>query len=468
MIDSTLTPVAATRASVQALRLFETRPYQSAVARALVEFGKVERRNCPLKANLMVSLVVALSLYRSLSIPDAFRMLVTLLGADLLDDRLTSIADDALLRAKARLGEQVLPSVFKAIAADVRVHPSFRGHRTYALDGVKFSVADTPENESAFGRWRSSNGAKTAFPQLLAVVLLATETKEVKAVQFEKCTGAERPACEAFLSLLEAGDLVLMDRGLHAVWLYLEFVKRCIHFVCRARTSYKVTILQRLGPGDYFVEIVGCGSAEAAKTGRARTKMRLRMLEYRVGRRERVRLFTTLTDPEKYPAREVAALYHERWECELAFDEIKTHLATPPSGAVQSTFRSRSPALVMQEAYGLFIAYNLIRATIAQAARQSNINARDISFVGAIHAIDRRAASIEQLHGLAREAAWLELLAEISSRKTRKRRQRQYPRVLRVKISRFPRKRSWHRQRKSQLVEKLKLVNTRARSQARR
>lgn len=468
MIDSTLRSLDATGTSVQALRLFETRPYQAAVARALVEFGKVERRNCPLKASLMVSLVVALSLYRSLSIPDAFRMLVTLLGADLLDERLADIADDALLRAKARLGEQIMPRVFEAIAADVTVRPTFHGHRTYALDGVKFSVADTPENESAFGRWKSSNGAKTAFPQLLAVVLLATETKEVKAVQFDKCTGAERPACEAFLGLLEAGDLVLMDRGLHAVWLYLEFVKRCIQFVCRARTSYKVKILQRLGPGDYFVEIVGSGSAKAAKTGRARTKIRLRMLEYRVGRRKRVRLFTTLTDPEKYPAREIASLYHERWECELAFDEIKTHLASPPPGSVQLTFRSRSPALVMQEAYGLFIAYNLIRATIAQAARQADISARDISFVGTVRAIERRAASIERLHGRDRDAAWLELLAEISSLRTRKRRERQYPRVLRVKISRFPRKRSWHRQRKTKLVEKLRLVNTRARSQARR
>ncbi len=55
----------------------------------------------------------------------------------------------------------------------------------------------------------------------------------------------------------------------------------------------------------------------------------VRVIEYSLcGSPERYRLLTTLLDPEEAPAQELAALYHERWEVELVFDELKVHLKT--------------------------------------------------------------------------------------------------------------------------------------------
>ena len=54
------------------------------------------------------------------------------------------------------------------------------------------------------------------------------------------------------------------------------------------------------------------------------------MVEYRLegvaGAEPLYRLLTTLLDPARAPAAELAALYHERWEIEVALAELKTGL----------------------------------------------------------------------------------------------------------------------------------------------
>jgi hypothetical protein len=75
-------------------------------------------------------------------------------------------------------------------------------------------------------------------------------------------------------------------------------------------------------------------------------------------------LLTSLTDSEHYRASEIAALYHERWELGPAFDELKTHTLER-----EETLRSRTPARVYQEVWGLAIGYDLVRRAMARAAR---------------------------------------------------------------------------------------------------
>jgi IS4 transposase len=75
------------------------------------------------------------------------------------------------------------------------------------------------------------------------------------------------------------------------------------------------------------------------------------------------RLITTILDPDQASAEELAALYHERWEIETAFDELKTHLRT---GRI--TLRSKTPDLIRQEFYGLMMAHFAIRGLMHEAA----------------------------------------------------------------------------------------------------
>src|SRR6266480_2082430 len=84
---------------------------------------------------------------------------------------------------------------------------------------------------------------------------------------------------------------------------------------------------------------------------------------------------TTLLDPDLYPARDLCVLYHERWEIELAIDEIKDHqrLSSQP-------LRSKLPILVLQELYALLLAHYAVRALVLQAAETKGLDPDRVSF----------------------------------------------------------------------------------------
>lgn len=71
--------------------------------------------------------------------------------------------------------------------------------------------------------------------------------------------------------------------------------------------------------------------------------------------------------PPQAPAKELAALYHERWEIETALDELKTHLRGP-----QIVLRSMTPELVKQEFWGLLMAHYAIRGLMHEAALKAD------------------------------------------------------------------------------------------------
>src|SRR5580692_13159540 len=76
-------------------------------------------------------------------------------------------------------------------------------------------------------------------------------------------------------------------------------------------------------------------------------------------------LVTTLLDPEKYPAAEIAQLFLRRWNVELFFREIKTALQ-------MEHLRCKTPAMVQKEFFLHLIGYNLIRALMLQTLRRSD------------------------------------------------------------------------------------------------
>jgi hypothetical protein len=94
------------------------------------------------------------------------------------------------------------------------------------------------------------------------------------------------------------------------------------------------------------------------------------------------RLVTNILEPERAPAEEVAALYHERWEMETAFDELKTHLR-----GGQRVLRSKTPALVRQEAWGFLLAHFAIRSLMHEAALGALPRARDPDTVSFTHTL---------------------------------------------------------------------------------
>jgi hypothetical protein len=259
-------------------------------------------------------------------------------------------------------------------------------------------------------------------------------------------------------------DLLMMDRGFAAVWLFSVIIARKIHFLARISDSWKPKIVEVLGPGDYLVQVRGpaMNAREAKKQkpegGVKEIVLTLRMIEYQIGDGERVRLLTDLLGPVSYPALDLAQGYHLRWEGELCYDEIKTHLATVNQGKLHTVLRSKSPDGVLQEAYGLFAAYNLVRTLMLEAAQEHDVPPLEISFTEALLVIQNALPEFERAGAADFPRLMRALLADIAGcRLDRPRRPRRFPRVIKVKMSNWKLKRPEHRQELVNFAQELKL-----------
>ena len=92
-----------------------------------------------------------------------------------------------------------------------------------------------------------------------------------------------------------------------------------------------------------------------------------------------ISILTTLTD-KKYTAKELAEFYHERWEVEISFDELKNELFALPKGKQPTHFRSKKPSGILQEAWGMLLCYNLVRGLMVEAAAQGKVSPENLVF----------------------------------------------------------------------------------------
>jgi DDE family transposase len=92
-----------------------------------------------------------------------------------------------------------------------------------------------------------------------------------------------------------------------------------------------------------------------------------------------IRVLTTLLDHAKYPAREIAALYAERWQAEIAFLHLKRAVRGP-----RRPLRGQSPELARQEAWALLLIHNITAAAAARAAAAAGTDPHLIPFTAVL------------------------------------------------------------------------------------
>lgn len=410
-----------------------------------------------------------MTLHRSLSIKNVLRKLFDLMREIDPDLSLVAVTPEAVCKARNRLGIEPMDVLFNSLAGEVKPAPCFLGLRPWGYDGVRFTLPDTPENEKEFARPKASRG-KAAFPQMLAVALVDTETRQVRDFSMGRCTDSERALARKFLKHLGPEDLVMMDRGCSSVGQFAAFTSTGAHVLGRISSNWKPRKIRRLSDGSWLVEVMGYDDTLKKRSKKVRQKvqkalrdrrrgkrrkkkklaslprprivLQMRMIEYRIARGEKCRLLTDLLDPVQYPARELALGYHRRWECELAYDELKTHLATVTHGTLHTVFRSKTPDGVRQEAFGTFIAYNLVRRLIAEAGEAHGVPPLDISFVEALEVIKMAAPRFERASKRQRAILFEGLLQDLADcRNKRPRRPRRNRREVKIKMTKFPLKR---------------------------
>jgi hypothetical protein len=357
------------------------------VEEALLATGTATVRRRRMPAEQTVWLLLGMALLRDLPIAAVARQLDVALPAA---DGSRTVASSTLTQARARLGPEPMEWLFLR-SSEEWAHRSagadrWRGLALYGVDGTTLRVADSVENREHFGGQDSGrheagrDARQSGYPLMRLVVVMALRSHLLAAGVFGPLITDERVYATGLWETVPDHSLVLVDRNhLQAsVLVPLMTTGTERHWMTRAKSNTKFTSIRRLGPGDEIVEFKVSSEARRKHLSLP-THFDARAIKYqRKGYRPQL-LLTSLVDEKKYPANELRALYHERWEIELGFGEIKTDMLER-----LETIRSKTPSAVAQEMWGLLIAYNLIRLEMERVANELGVPPTRISFVAAL------------------------------------------------------------------------------------
>ncbi|MGH2842252.1 MAG: IS4 family transposase [Solirubrobacteraceae bacterium] len=376
--------------SVGALtRVFPPELVDGVVAQA----GRTEQRSRLLPARVVVYYVLALALFADSAYEEVMRQLVEgLAWQSGWQQRWELPSKVAIYKARVRLGAEPLELLFRAAGAPLAASGTrgafYRGLRLVSIDGTCLDVADTPGNEEAFGRpgsFRRDGGG--AFPQLRMVALAESGTHAIFNAAFDSYKTAERTLAKRLYPSLEHGMLCLADRGFYGFQAFQDASSAGAQLLWRVSSGVLLPRERTLADGSYLTSIYAPGNREARRDGQA-----ARVIEYRIsdpalsGEDQSYRLLTTILDPEPAPARELAALYPQRWELESALDELKTHQRGP-----RVVLRSKLPDGVRQEVWGHLCTHYAIRRIMHDAAMGADLVPHRLSFTAGLRAARRSA-----------------------------------------------------------------------------
>lgn len=396
-----------------------------------------DRRRCSkCPATMMVWFVVAISLFGD----DCYRQVFKSLHRY---RRKSTPTTGALSLARGRLGIAVMRKTFldvvRCLCGQDIDGAFYHGMKLIAVDGFVLDLPDTDANRAAFGKPKNGS-SEGAFPQARVLALCEISSHVIFAFLTKPIRCGEVTMARYLYRFLPPGSLLTFDINFFAYDLVKRITEGKSHFLGRSKTGRILKPIKVLCDGSYLAKIYA--------TDYDRTKDRngtiIRVIDYtlddpqRVGHHEQHRLVTSLLDATTHGATRLIDLYHERWEEEIAIDEIKTHQRT------LATLRSLTPAGVVQEIYGMLVAHFVIRKTMFEAAKRAGVPPQRISFTGAMKVLRGRLHEVPR--GRIGIARWYtDLIDEISDEVLPRRRNRINPRVIKKTQSKWPRARPEHR-----------------------
>lgn len=414
--------------------LLETLPPQW-IEEALEATGTASIRRRRLPAELVIWVVIGMALFRQLSIEHVVDHLDLKLGEK------KRLSKGALAPARRRVGSEPVEYLFDRTAQkwghESADRDRWRGLALYGLDGTTLRVPDTVENLEAFGRSTTKRG-QSAYPLVRLVVLMALRSHVLVGARFGAYAQSEHRLAVELWGEIPDHSLTIVDRNFLAAEILwsLTVGGKHRHWLLRAKSNTRWKTLEQLGPNDFLVELRVSGEARRKNPALPKV-LRARAIRYQRSGFKPQTLLTSLLDSERFPASELIDLYHERWELEVGYDEVKTHLLER-----EEALRSKAPGGIHQEIWGILLAYNMVRVEMERAAGEANIPPLRLSFVGALRIIrqawwvfatlDYPGAIPKHLRRM-RDDIKREMLPP-------RRPERSYPRAVKIKMSNYPKK----------------------------
>ena len=310
---------------------------------------------------------------------------------------------DARQSLPVEMLQAVNTSLCRQLDVNLPTSNLWRGHSVKAEDGTTAQMPDTQPNREAYP-YPSGQADGCGHPVIRLGGLIDLGHGGLQDFAHSNLQTSELRAHDQLEVYLEHGDILVADRYYSSYEVISRLLRGESHFVGRNHQARKIDFRRGRNIGaDERLQIV-------KKPNRQPKGSRLNQeewdalpptIELRIIRskgpdrqgKQRVRyIVTTLLDHEKYPAQEVASLYHHRWEIEVRFRDIKTTLG-------MEMLRTKSPEMIRKEVLMHMIVYNLMRLLMLKAGLSHGVNHRRLSFKGTIQVVEEFRAGFRNLAG---------------------------------------------------------------------
>jgi len=238
-------------------------------------------------------------------------------------------------------------------------YQTWSGFRLLAVDGSTTQLLETADIVAHFGRWGSIPLARVS--QMFDVLNEVT----VAALIGPKHQGEREYAARHF-ALLSSSDLVLLDRGYPAFWLFALILAQGAHVCARMPVGVWNEVDQFVASGvrEQVLDLYpGALAKQECQTRNLSTQpLRVRLVRIELDSGEVEVLITSLLDSERYPYALFKELYHQRWPVEEEYKLLKLRVEV-------ENWSGKSSLAVYQDFHAKVFTTNLA-AILAQPAQQ--------------------------------------------------------------------------------------------------
>jgi Transposase DDE domain len=324
----------------------------------------------------------------------------------------------ARARVPLKLIETALYQTAKAADSIARCVSINWKRRVLAVDATSFQMPDTLKNRR---RYHYPTGQKKGcgFPVARALAIFSLASGAIHQIVTARCYAGELAMLKPLWSFFLPGDILLGDRIYGCFSVLSAFSRRGVDVVARLHQGYKIKLKQkqRIGVNDWKTQFRKAAHPPPYMSRREWAdlpeQIEVRIVRASISvkgfRTRTVWIVTTLLDATRYTTEAITELYYQRWQMELSFRDLKTTMG-------MEMLRCQTPAMIEKEIRIGLVAYNCIRALMAEAAISHNLLPKRISFKGTIDSIRSfypvmfNASSSRQLHRL--RSRLLEILAD--------------------------------------------------------
>ncbi|THJ64451.1 IS4 family transposase [Arthrobacter echini] len=338
---------------------------------ALAQTRTMQKRVRDLPSRVVVYLLLAGALFTEYG----YRGIWAQMTAGLQGPDIATPSSGAMAQARRRLGPGPLRALFDLLRGPVPTGRGsdetwWQGRLVCAVDGTMMCLPETPANLTSYPK--GTGPGATGYPMVRALALVACGTRSLIEVTFGPTSIGETTYTRRLIPALGERMILLADRNFAATDLIGQIAATGADLLIRVKTGRKLPVCRRLSDGSWISQI---GSVPVRVIRSAIT-----ITTSDGHRTETYQLVTTVTDPD-ITATELVRLYHQRWEIETAFCELKHTIL---AGRV---LRARTPGGIEQEIYALLITYQALRIAIADATLTRNdVDADRCSFTLALTA----------------------------------------------------------------------------------